>query len=893
MSNTPSPTGNKAANTAPVSGSEPGLLALVELFLKNGMHERHGKHDFAVAFKRAFFRAKLAEKIKIAELLAPLRTVPKDVVALLCCDKIEVASIMLAHSPLLDDAELTTQILQGNMSHRRAIAEREDLNTVLISHLLVFGEAPVAQKLQRFTEAMPGLSHRIQDIMARGHGARGDLAGQQSMTQQKNKPDTSSVGTSEQPETRFLEPDLASDRLANISKALDGGHHGASGNHMETRFSVSAAPTFENSKPAEGHSSDPMDDLEDLSDEELESRFALGAFDDFEDEGEKSQRRLSFRIGAEDDNTAPIPPLEPDVGSDRAATIAFGGRPIEDVSPDSPSIADEDTELSYSATRPEADRIIASGIADHSEQAKVEADVSATAAVDNFAEAPLPSEPNKDTAPTIRLTVRKKNHAVVDQAPDEATSQQSQSVTLSSATEDDWESALARLSEEFETQPERTQPTQVAASEPLETAIENSIPQSQEPFVPASVAEQSVSGLVDALPPQLPSSLSNQSMGENVETIPHEHAPMGFMPDMVSFEGLDLVEAEPDLPSATELLLKQRATPAVELVEPVEVRFSDGSLSSAMADQGQQNLMKTVSEQLAAEKVTREGLPGGMEDTDINAVTHSVLNSEASNKTNPVSDPIARQGDMTDLAALSEHQKVDVDEYLALKKEENPSEIEKEPVVKAGPVQPLLADIAGGQKGAADTFFGLEAEARLDLLQAVLATSLADQALLHQEQALLPEEQAQELITARFGNDRIRLIEMLHDITGHRRMDLTGLLQDKGGEALVVYLHHLGLDESRTLSFVLHGPDAVSHDYGKVAQLMTLYDQLYPAASAAIVSQLFGTTRPMGNQAVHQPIHDDGAAESSPRLRDGETSRQSGGSASVRPVFGRRISNQS
>ena len=78
---------------------------------------------------------------------------------------------------------------------------------------------------------------------------------------------------------------------------------------------------------------------------------------------------------------------------------------------------------------------------------------------------------------------------------------------------------------------------------------------------------------------------------------------MGFMPDTISFAGLDLVEAEPDLPSVSDLLLRQSgaATPHVELIEPIEIDIlENGKLTSL--DELAATPMQVVSEQLEAQR---------------------------------------------------------------------------------------------------------------------------------------------------------------------------------------------------------------------------------------------------------------------------------------------------
>ena len=260
--------------------------------------------------------------------------------------------------------------------------------------------------------------------------------------------------------------------------------------------------------------------------------------------------------------------------------------------------------------------------------------------------------------------------------------------------------------------------------------------------------------------------------------------------------------------------------------------------------------------------------------------------------------------DLLSLPKFSGHRLVDVEEYQAIRQttaemEETEAEIAPAPASyrSSDPIALAAMAIAPiGSTGIADRFFAFDEETRLTLIQSILAETLVDVA--HQEaddksRALLGEDVIHELVAARFSNDRIRLADLMHDISGHRRLDMIQLLQDKGGEALVVYLYSIGVDESSSLSILLHGPDAISHDYNKISRLMTLYHQLYPAAAHKIVTQLFGEPRRI--TAKHQPIHDEGSGKASPRLRGiGQEHQTQNGESQESPSaatgFGRRTS---
>ncbi len=407
----------------------------------------------------------------------------------------------------------------------------------------------------------------------------------------------------------------------------------------------------------------------------------------------------------------------------------------------------------------------------------------------------------------------------------------------------------------------------------------------EEPLDPPSVTPLELPVFAEALPiPRGEPDATSAQTGDESEPLIHAHVPLGFMPDMIGFKGLELVEALPDMPSASDLLLRQagHALPHVELVEPVEIDILENGKITALEDL-EATPMQVITRQLEAQREALNALRQKMRDYEdasrLAAKPLSDLNAPAPFEHSPV-DEIE---DISSLPELSEHKLVDVEDYQALKEAEvevlaepaaaqsemlsQPDAVASEAGSAIGLAHSLLH--AAGDHGIAESFYAYDAATRLAILQSILAETIKDVAQQAEEDAnrkLLNESQIRQLVAARFSNDRIGAADLMHDISGHRRLDMTQLLQDRGGEALVVYLYSIGVDESSTLSILLHGPDAIAHDYEKITQLITLYHQLYPAAARTIVSQLFGEPR---STTSHQHLsqHDDGAGLASPRLR--------------------------
>ena len=1109
------------------------LAEETETYLIAGQFDRLAQAQFTHIFRRHFGATPIADRVAISQKLCSMRRVPRDVVLLLCCDVDAVAAPVLAQSPLLDAAELTVQVLQGNCAKREAIALRADLSALLISQLLLFEEPSVARHLAENRAARPSISAPMQAKIERIGAIKFEQLEPKAMPKETDKLDAL-VSSMEQNWCAHYKPDALGEDISSIVPNAE--PPTASENELPEMSQASAshpAPAqpvsamndeallldAEDMKLLDQLSESDWDALDDDAIEALARQLAetdqsqlddalplsessdivYGVADALEQEApdvsateeapaalasskgasepeelmddvemletaaiaqpsafEEETGPASFTIGAFDSENADFPLLKsPLLGDEREATISFGpaDEPEEDhtpalstsyVAPDNDVDFDacDKTSFVISAEEPPLTELLPPMLEDAPQEepepsapltAKVPLASFNTSPLDNLRSAlkrpldqqeaellaqasqklanrtagePLSKEPlasrSSERKPQITLTIRKSSNSetvstpnsgeaekatkaptpapVSEQAASSAPSTPAQDdlsiprAHLTSATEDDWERALARLTGDLPASDEdgvaprifsvpaaaestnqqtetKTNPLAQMRTTGLEKVVEaieselslDSIAttgpsemssQDEEPV--GSAKEDAVEGhasLEDAsiiseatdqpliaeplpIPRGAPSSVDEEVSSEGDEPLVHEHAPLGFMPDMISFAGLELVEAEPDLPSVSDLLLEtsSRAMPHVELVEPIEIDILENGEITALEDL-EATPMQVISEQLEAQREALNALRQKMKDYEdgtrqsVSAPSFSAGFQADHDAPAPIEkmDTESEADDISSLPELSQHTLVDVDAYEAMKgseKNQNANETaasSSSPSDESNETDPVdLASMvlnATARDGMANSFYGYDAETRLTILQSILAETIVDagqQTKDDQARVMLDDFTVQELVAARFSNDRIRAADLMHDISGHRRLDMTQLLQDKGGEALVVYLYSIGLDESSTLSILLHGPDAIAHDYEKITQLMTLYHQLYPAAANKIVAQLFGQPRTVAS-TQHAPLHDEGAGKSAARLRktglqgSSDPSRKAASEGSALPEFGRRL----
>ena len=913
------------------------LLDATESYLNAGRYGTQTQAQFSLDFHKSYHAASLQERIEVSETLSSCRSVPLDVITLLCCDDDRVASPILSRSPLLSETDLTTQILQGTGVEREAIAERVDLNPVLVSHLMSFGEKPVARALLGNRAVLAKISNKLRGRIERLGDDEYAQAEHMGMTQDKEKLDAL-VSSMEQDWFEHYQPESqSSDELAMTTGQTASAAEPETTLIEEVETPVAEAePLIDEDDVAllQKLNSSDWDQLDDAAIEALAEQLALEEMREagvdippeaelIDGSGEDSSsfanpNRVFFKIGVHDAENAPIPPLELVDTSGRMATIAFNGQinadepapesaavtaaeadalvqdePVEDV-------ASTETVSSYTESN-DADLAAETVRAEQETQITADEAIAALKSLSKKVKAEASKDPQEERKPQITLTLRKKDAPTASGSDGQQLTAKASSVELSSTTENDWMEALSRLQAEYVPEDDKVTPA------PSHSALANTAPVQETPTKDHQRADMPFEPLMIEEELELPTLSLNEknefpSNGERnrVETPPtwsaatlpaepvqtqsqpliHEHAPMGFMPDMVSFDGLDLIEAEPDLPSATELLLaRQQAIPVVELVEPVELAYVENGKTVTLEEYENAH-MQVVVEQLAAQREAAAA-PKAIDHV---AVTASTMSQPPE--------------DLTDLPQMANHRVVEADTYEQMRSAE--PETAQEPVNQGVPGwdQPVdlteILNTTHSSYGISDSFYQYDDETRLMVLQTIIAETFGEAAQVTRDIEQRPSldlERSQALVMARFSTDRVLLADLMHDISGHRRLDMTRLLQDKGGEALVVYLYHIGLDESSTLSMVLHGPDAIAHDYAKVSQLMTLYNQLYPAAARKIVEQLFGT--PLQTKTpVHQPIHDDGAAQASPRLRGTGRSDHVRPAARTAPSFGRRQSGR-
>jgi uncharacterized protein (DUF2336 family) len=105
---------------------------------QNGSIANHERILAADILKRLSKDVEMSIRIALAERLASDATAPHDLILLLCDDRIEVARLILARSPVLSDADLIRVIETGSDGHQIAVAARpaigESVSAALARH---------------------------------------------------------------------------------------------------------------------------------------------------------------------------------------------------------------------------------------------------------------------------------------------------------------------------------------------------------------------------------------------------------------------------------------------------------------------------------------------------------------------------------------------------------------------------------------------------------------------------------------------------------------------------------------------------------------------------------------------------------------------------------------
>jgi uncharacterized protein (DUF2336 family) len=162
----------KWVNTAKVNERAAAAAALARAYVSHDLpFEERCAAEAALTLLLDDPSAKVRKTM--AEALALSRHAPLQVVSALASDQPEVASVVLARSPLLSDADLIERVLSGQGAIQRLIADRPAVSMELSAAIAEAGEAEACRTLVANEGAeIAALSFRC---MAERHGHNGAL----------------------------------------------------------------------------------------------------------------------------------------------------------------------------------------------------------------------------------------------------------------------------------------------------------------------------------------------------------------------------------------------------------------------------------------------------------------------------------------------------------------------------------------------------------------------------------------------------------------------------------------------------------------------------------------------------------------------------------------------
>ncbi|HLY56654.1 MAG TPA: DUF2336 domain-containing protein [Stellaceae bacterium] len=122
-------------------------LALGDLFLEENMYPGDRRRLVDEALRQLMHEIETPVREGLARRLASVPTAPREVVATLANDVIEVAAPLLSESRALDDSQLLAIIRGGTRDHHRAIASRSPLAEEVSDALAATNDQSVIAKL--------------------------------------------------------------------------------------------------------------------------------------------------------------------------------------------------------------------------------------------------------------------------------------------------------------------------------------------------------------------------------------------------------------------------------------------------------------------------------------------------------------------------------------------------------------------------------------------------------------------------------------------------------------------------------------------------------------------------------------------------------------------------
>lgn len=138
--------------TAPVKARVDAARTLVEIYASPDLGAA-GRSDAELALFALLDDRAAVVRRALAEAVAHAVRVPRHLVAALAQDQSVVASPVLRHSPMLDDADLIDAVAIGDECARKAVAERQFLRAEVVAALVEVGDADTMVALCRNDEA--------------------------------------------------------------------------------------------------------------------------------------------------------------------------------------------------------------------------------------------------------------------------------------------------------------------------------------------------------------------------------------------------------------------------------------------------------------------------------------------------------------------------------------------------------------------------------------------------------------------------------------------------------------------------------------------------------------------------------------------------------------------
>jgi uncharacterized protein (DUF2336 family) len=135
------------------------------------------RRDLEICLARIVEDPSILVRSTLAEALADAKDAPRHIIIALADDRPEIASLMLAQSPVLSDAELVEYATTGESTMQLALARRPGLADCVAARLAEIGQNEVAIALieNRQAPLSPRVARRLTDRFSARHDVRNAL----------------------------------------------------------------------------------------------------------------------------------------------------------------------------------------------------------------------------------------------------------------------------------------------------------------------------------------------------------------------------------------------------------------------------------------------------------------------------------------------------------------------------------------------------------------------------------------------------------------------------------------------------------------------------------------------------------------------------------------------